>query len=189
VTVQLPEWARDSVLPHDVRDDTDAMRQALALARMNVQHGTGGPFAALIVHDASRRVVGIGVNLVGSAKCSVLHAEIVAIMLASEELASWDLGVQGPCTLYTTAEPCAMCMGAIPWTGIRRVVVAARDSDVRDIGFDEGAKPAAWVQSYERRGIAVVQDVLRDEAQLLLRDYVLGGGLMYNGSQLPKETP
>lgn len=165
------------------------MRLAVGLAAMNVTKGTGGPFAAVIVHDASRRVLGIGMNLVTSARCSVLHAEIVAIMQASAVVDTWDLGVDGPCTLVTTAEPCAMCMGAIPWSGVRRVVIGARDEDVRRIGFDEGAKPQAWVQDYERRGITVVRDVLRNEAKHVLEQYVRGGGLIYNAAPTSTDTP
>lgn len=163
-----------------VKDDADAMHHALAIARANMRAGTGGPFAAMIVHDATRRIISIGCNLVASEQCSVLHAEIVAIIRASHEMRSWDLHVNGSTTLFTTAEPCAMCMGAIPWSGVRRIVIAARDQDVRSIGFDEGAKRDQWMHDLQTRGISVVRDVLRDEAKQVLEQYVSGGGLIYN---------
>ncbi|MBU3742535.1 MAG: nucleoside deaminase [Candidatus Kapabacteria bacterium] len=156
------------------------MRYALALARANVRAGSGGPFAAMVVHDATQRIVSVGVNLVTTEQCSVLHAEIVAIIRASHAMQSWDLHANGATTLFTTAEPCAMCMGAIPWSGVRRVVIGARDQDVRSIGFDEGAKPEQWVKDLRGRGIDVVRDVLRDEAKQVLEQYVSGGGLIYN---------
>lgn len=74
-----------------------------------------------------------------------------------------------------------MCMGAIPWSGIPRLVCAAREDDALAVGFDEGAKPEQWRSELERRGITVVQDVRRDEAAAVLREYVDGGGEVYNG--------
>ena len=187
MTVDLPAWVGS--LYHDVvADDTEAMRLALQIAARNVDEGTGGPFAAVIVHEASRRVLGIGMNLVTSERCSVLHAEIVAIMQASTVVDAWNLGADGPCTLVTTAEPCAMCMGAIPWSGVSRVVIGARDEDVRSIGFDEGAKRDAWEQDLRDRGVAVLRDVLRDEAKHVLQQYVLGGGLIYNAAPTSTDT-
>ena len=74
-----------------------------------------------------------------------------------------------------------MCMGAIPWSGVSRIVVAARDEDVRAIGFDEGVKPTDWIGVYQRRGISVRRDVLREESIAVLRAYAERGGLLYNG--------
>ncbi len=73
-----------------------------------------------------------------------------------------------------------MCMGAIPWSGVSRVVIAARDEDVRAIGFDEGVKPIDWMGVYARRGISVCRDVQRDESIAVLRTYAERGGLLYN---------
>ena len=82
-------------------------------------------------------------------------------------------------TLYSTAEPCAMCLGAIPWSGVNRVVCGARDADVRAVGFDEGDKPVRWVEKFRRRGIAVTRDVRRAEAVGLLARYAAEGGVQY----------
>ncbi len=82
--------------------------------------------------------------------------------------------------LVTAAEPCAMCFGAIPWSGVSSVVCGAREEDVRQIGFDEGPKPADWVAALEARGIKVLQDILRNEAADVLVEYARSGGTIYN---------
>ena len=73
-----------------------------------------------------------------------------------------------------------MCLGAIPWSGLRRLVCAARDEDARAAGFDEGAKPCDWAEEFLRRGIAVTRDVMRREAASVLETYARGGGPIYN---------
>lgn len=177
--VTLPSWVAD-ITPPTSRADDVVMRYVIDLARGNVEHGTGGPFACAIVSE-NGDILGVGVNLVEHAKCCVFHAEIVAIINASEHRDDWNLSSTGSATLYTSAEPCAMCMGAIPWSGVSRIVVAARDEDVRAIGFDEGVKPTDWIGVYQRRGISVRRDVLREESIAVLRAYAERGGLLYNG--------
>jgi tRNA(Arg) A34 adenosine deaminase TadA len=76
-----------------------------------------------------------------------------------------------------------MCLGAIPWSGIRSVVCGARDEDARSIGFDEGHKPPDWINSLDSRGISVVRDVLREQAKAVLLEYRERGGLIYNAGQ------
>jgi tRNA(Arg) A34 adenosine deaminase TadA len=159
------------------------MAFVLELARQNVRRGTGGPFAAAVFDADHHTLVALGVNVVIPQGCSIGHAEILALALAQRRLRSHDLGVLGvpACELTTSAAPCAMCLGAIPWSGVRRVVCGAREEDVRAVGFDEGDKPARWPQALEARGITVVQDVRRDEATAILREYVRDGGRVYNG--------
>lgn len=74
-----------------------------------------------------------------------------------------------------------MCLGAIPWSGIKSLVCGARDEDARSIGFDEGDKPDNWTQNLQSRSISVKQDILRDEAKAVLQQYVDAGGIIYNG--------
>ena len=76
-----------------------------------------------------------------------------------------------------------MCMGSIPWSGVRRLVCGARDEDARRVGFDEGPKARDWVQALTARGIAVVRDVCRQEAAAVLLDYARCGGPVYNARQ------
>jgi tRNA(Arg) A34 adenosine deaminase TadA len=112
----------------------------------------------------------------------MLHAEIVALALAQKILGRYDLSDGGKLhyELVAAAEPCAMCFGAVPWSGVQRLVCGARDEDARAIGFDEGPKMADWVKALNDRGITVVRDVLRGEASDVLREYAAAGGMIYN---------
>jgi len=158
------------------------MSLVIEASQRNVDEGTGGPFAAAVFEIESGRLVALGVNLVTSERLSVLHAEIVALSLAQKKLGAYDLGKPDVPNheLVTSSEPCAMCLGAIPWSGVRRVVIGARDSDVRAIGFDEGAKIETWPSELKKRGIAVIRDVERDAAVRVLREYAKQGGKIYN---------
>ena len=102
------------------------MRLAIDLARENASHG-GGPFGAILVEAESGRVVAPGVNLVVPLNCSMAHAEMVAISIAQQLERSHDLGASGlpALQLVTSTEPCAMCLGAIPWSGITSLVCGA----------------------------------------------------------------
>lgn len=183
-TLRLAEWATlflreaGSVFP----TAESRMRLAIALAARNIEEGTGGPFGAAIFERESGRLVSAGMNLVMSANASIAHAEIVAIVLAQARLGTYDLGAEGipALDLVTSVEPCAMCLGAIHWSGLRGLLCGARDEDARAIGFDEGPKPAAWWTALEARGIAVRRDVLREEAASVLRRYAAAGGPIYN---------
>ena len=157
------------------------MRLVIDLARQNIEHKTGGPFGAAVFESGTGRLVAVGVNLVESSNCSIAHAEMVAIALAQQAVGHYDLSHGGGAhELVTSTEPCAMCLGAIPWSGVRRVVCGARGEDACEIGFDEGAKPADWVTALKNRDIEVVRDVLGPEAKAVLQDYLKSGGPIYN---------
>jgi tRNA(Arg) A34 adenosine deaminase TadA len=157
------------------------MNLALRLARTNFEQGTGGPFGAAVFDDAGS-LIAPGVNLVMSHNFAAAHAEIVAIGVAGQVVANFDLG-ERPTELVTSTEPCAMCMGAIPWSGVSRLVCGARHEDAAAIGFEEGDKPDDWVGCLQARGIEVVRDVARSRAIAVLNDYALAGGVIYNGRQ------
>ncbi|NEX19696.1 nucleoside deaminase [Thiorhodococcus mannitoliphagus] len=161
------------------------MQLVLDLTRAHIRAGTGGPFGAALFDAQSGELISVGVNLVVASHCSIAHAEMVAIASAQQRLGHYDLSqaVPGGCVIYSSAEPCAMCLGAIPWSGVERLVCAARDADARAIGFDEGHKPSDWQRGYAERGIEVTRDILRQEASALLRDYARHGGEIYG----PKE--
>jgi tRNA(Arg) A34 adenosine deaminase TadA len=184
VTLQLPGWVEEALGGSEevYPDVEDRMRLAIELSRLNVRHGTGGPFGAAIFDLETNRLLAPGVNLVVGSNCSVAHAEMVAIMVAQRRVESFDLGGPGlpPYELVTSTEPCAMCLGATPWSGVRRLTCGARDEDAVAVGFDEGEKPVYWVEALERRGISVTRDVLREEAAEVLREYAEGGGRIYN---------
>lgn len=178
--IELPAWVHDVTLPAVLATREQRMRYVLDLATENIRRG-GGPFASAIFNTDTGVCIGKGVNLVQAYACSILHAEMVAIIEAESALASYSLSQYGAFELFTSAEPCAMCLGAIPWSGVRRVVCAARDEDVRAIGFDEGRKPQPWMEALTSRGIDVVRDVLRSEAVSVLNAYAASGGVIYNG--------
>lgn len=187
VEIALPAWIDAELLDAaKVYPDLDAqMALAIGLARRNVQAGTGGPFGAAIFDMHTGRLVAPGVNRVMAVNCSVAHAEITAIMIAQKILGTYDLGGAGlpPMRLVTSTEPCAMCLGAVVWSGVRQLVCGARDADARHIGFDEGPKPAEWKAALERRGITVIQDIRRRDAAAVLAFYLDQGGTVYNARQ------
>lgn len=156
----------------------DRMRLVIHLAGKNIEHGSGGPFAAA-VFDNNHHLVAVGLNLVESLKCSSAHAEIIALSLAEQRIGDYHLGKEYE--LVVTAEPCAMCAGAIPWSGIGKLVTSATDKDIRDIGFDEGTKPEDWRAPLLDRGIEVTSEVLREESVAILQRYLAQGGPIYNG--------
>lgn len=183
VNIRLPEWVEGFLAKGTQSFPTaeDRMRFVIELAHQNVLHETGGPFASA-VFDGDGRLVAPGVNMVMAANCSVLHAEIVALALAQKAVGRYDLSDGGRFfyELVAAAEPCAMCFGAVHWSGARRLVCGARTEDAQAIGFDEGPKPTDWVAALGGRGIAVQRDVLREEATAVLREYLAAGGVIYN---------
>jgi tRNA(Arg) A34 adenosine deaminase TadA len=183
ISLHLPTWVERFLAdsPRVFPETEEKMRFVLELSRRNVWHGTGGPFGAAIF-DSDGRLIAPGINLVVISNCSLLHAEMVAIAGAQQKLGRYDIGDGGRLhyDLFATTEPCAMCFGAIPWSGVRRLVCGARDEDARAIGFDEGPKLADWAPALNDRGITVLRDVLRDDAVAVLRDYIATGGIIYN---------
>jgi len=179
----LPAWCADIDVETARTDPTDQIRLAVELAERNVATGSGGPFGAAIFEIESGRLVSCGVNMVVPSKSPIAHAEIVAITRACEATETFDLGAPGvpAMALATSTEPCAMCFGAVPWSGVRRLITSARDAEAREIGFDEGPKMADWKQALERRGIEVITDVERQLGADVLREYAARGGLLYNG--------
>lgn len=186
ISLSLPGWVDgfldEQTLVYSTREDR--MRFVIRLSSLNVRYGTGGPFGAAVFDCQTHRLISIGVNIVVQSNCSVAHAEMVAMMFAQQALKSHDLGARGipACELITSAEPCAMCLGAIPWSGIRRLVCGALKEDVCNIGFDEGSRPSDWVDQLGCRGIQVERAICRDEAVAVLHTYQQSGGLLYNGS-------
>lgn len=183
VEIRLPDWAAalaETAAP--MPDVVARMRFVVAASRENVARGAGGPFAAAVFERDTGRLVSLGVNLVERGGLSILHAEIVALALAQKRLGAYDLSAPGlpACELVSSAEPCAMCLGAVPWSGVRRLVAGARGEDVEAVGFDEGAKPADWPASLASRGVELIRDLSRDEAAAVLADYARLGRAIYN---------
>lgn len=181
--VALPTWCVELAesLPARMTEVDDRIALAIELSRRNVETGSGGPFGA-VVSTANGRLVALGVNRVEADSCSSAHAEIVALSLAQAAAGTWNLAdIDGaPVELATSCEPCAMCLGAIPWSGIRRLVCAASKDDAERTGFDEGARDPDWIAMLKRRGIATRTGLRRREAAAILHEYRDRGAPIYN---------
>lgn len=151
------------------------------------------------------KLVSIGMNRVVPLNNSTLHGEMVAIQLAQQKIGSFTLMVDKEendiCTtvdddngdtkeeklskkkrqfeLFTSCEPCAMCLGATLWSGVSRIVCGATKDDAQSIGFDEGPVYTSSYTHLEGCGVAVTKNVLRENAADVLRRYG-SSGLIYN---------
>ena len=184
VCVEYPEWVGRIVdWDRQYVSDEDRMRVAIAVARENVLASAGGPFGAAIFERDSGALVSVGMNSVVRLANSVLHAETVAFMLAQARLGSYTLAAPGMPAheLFTSCEPCAMCLGATLWSGVKRVVYGAARADVESLNFDEGPVFADSYRYLEARGIRFTRHSLRDEAREVLELYRNRGGPIYNG--------
>jgi tRNA(Arg) A34 adenosine deaminase TadA len=133
-------------------DSESWMAKAIELARENVRAGRGGPFAALVVRDGA--LVASGTNLVTSTNDPTAHAEIVAIREACRALGSFQLA---GCEVYTTCEPCPMCMGAIYWARPARLYYAGTRADAARVGFDDAYIYEQIETPVEARAIPMTQ--------------------------------
>jgi len=183
INFELPGWLIDDFAEEKRSFPAleERMRLVIELSNQNIQHNTGGPFGAAVFDIDTNQLIAAGVNMVARSNCSIAHAEIVALTLAQKAVANFDLGAPGlpPYELVSSSEPCAMCFGAIPWSGIRQLVCGAKSEDVFRIGFDEGPRHPDWIRELEIRGIRVRTDVCRAEAARVLNTYHDKNGLIY----------
>ena len=181
---RLPDWVVPFVDGYEGPLATSADRMALVhqLADRNHQAGNGGPFAAVVADPATGELISVGVNVVLSSGLSSSHAEVTAISLAQVAVGSWDLAGSRPgLELVVNWRPCAMCFGAVLWSGVQRLVVAGDGPELEQLtGFDEGPVVADWAEQLARRGIEVEQDVLRDGALATYTAYSRSRALVYN---------
>jgi tRNA(Arg) A34 adenosine deaminase TadA len=184
-TLILPNWVEPFINEWSapLATEEDRMRLAISLSAENVRRNTGGPFAAVIFEADSHRVVSAGVNVVVPQGTSLAHGEVVALLLAQQALSTHDLGRRDlpAFEMATTSQPCIQCYGALIWSGITRVLVGARGTDVEALaGFDEGPVPPDWIGQWARRGIEARIDVLRQDACAVLKAYKESGAPIYN---------
>lgn len=183
IRITNPAWVRDVVDFHRPYPDDDArVRVAITLARENVVRNTGGPFGAAVFESGTGRLVAVGTNAVLRLNNSSAHAEVVALMMAQARLASFTLHSDGlpRHELFSSCEPCAMCLGATLWSGVTRLVFAATRDDATRLSFDEGP---VFPESYDyltERGIVIERARLRDEANAVFDLYLERGGPIYN---------
>ena len=183
VRIAYPDWVASVVdWERPYATDTEKMRLAIRLSRENVARGTGGPFGAAIVETATGRLVAVGMNSVVRLHNAALHGEMVAFMMAQRRVGAFSLAAPGlPAhELVTSCDPCAMCLGAILWSGVKRVLCGAAREDASRLRFDEGPVFPESYRYLEDRGIAIVRGVCRAEAVEVLERYRRDGGVIYN---------
>ena len=134
------------------------MREAIRLSVQTMRRGQGGPFGAVVVRKG--KIVGRGCNQVTSANDPTAHAEIVAIREACRRLKTFQLN---DCDLYTSCEPCPMCLSAIYWARLRNVFYGNTRKDAAKIDFDDDFLYREVALPMRRRKLRMKQ-LLRDEA-------------------------
>jgi len=135
------------------------MRRAIELSLENVHSGNGGPFGAVVVRRGV--TIGEGVNQVLTTNDPSAHAEVVAIREACRKLGAFQLS---GCEIYSSCEPCPMCMGLIYWARPEKVYFANTAEDAAKIGFDDAFIYRELALPPEKRAIAMEQ-MMREEAQ------------------------
>jgi guanine deaminase len=145
--------------------DEKFMKEAFRLAKENIARGQGGPFGAVIVKDG--KIIARGANAVVGGNDPTAHAEIVAIRKACKVLGTYHLDT---CEIYTSCEPCPMCMGAIYWARIPKLYYAATGTDAHDAGFDDVVFYNQMILPYPKQNLQVRQ-LLREDARRIFEDW------------------
>lgn len=185
-TLSLPAWAVDELaqLPHYMPTLKERMTAVIDFSRKNFERGTGGPFAAGVFERESGKLVVIGVNRVVPSSCSSAHAEVMALSLAQNLLGTFDLGGADmpEYQLVVNWRPCAMCYGAVLWSGVRSLVIAGSGPELEELtGFDEGPIHPDWQGEIEKRGVEVINNINTEMATAVFRDFGASDHLVYNG--------
>jgi len=142
------------------------MEQAIRLAVENVRSGKGGPFGAVVVKDG--RIIAAGANSVTTTNDPTAHAEVIAIREACRILNTFQLD---GCEIYTSCEPCPMCLGAIYWARPDRVYFAATAADAALAGFDDSFIYAELKRAHSERRIPL-ESCLREAGQEPFREWL-----------------
>jgi guanine deaminase len=132
-------------------DHDTFMRAAAEMARDNVLAGRGGPFGAVVVRNGE--IVGRGTNLVTSANDPTAHAEVTAIRDACHKLGTFTLA---GCEIYTSCEPCPMCLAAIYWARMEKIFYANTRIDAARIGFDDDHLYREMTLSHDQRSLPIL---------------------------------
>ncbi len=150
------------------------LRETIALARKHSQKGAGGPFGAVIARNGV--IIGRGWNRVVSSNDPTAHAEVVAIRAACHALGEFHLH---DCVLYTSCEPCPMCLAAAYWARVDRIVYAATRKDAASIGFDDAFLYREFGRDLEKRRLPM-QQLLRAESRSMMHDWhKMPGKMLY----------
>ena len=146
-------------------DDKVFMARAIELARIGVEQNLGGPFGCVVVKDG--QIIGEGNNRVTSTNDPSAHAEVIAIREACKSLKSFQLD---GCTIYTSCEPCPMCLGAIYWARPEKVFYACTRDDAAAIGFDDEFIYEELEKAISEREM-VLLNLMRDEALAVFNEW------------------
>jgi tRNA(Arg) A34 adenosine deaminase TadA len=185
IELKSPDWLCKEIdlLPECMKTVEQRMETIIRFSQMNFEKGTGGPFAAGIFEKNSGKLITIGVNRVSALNCSSAHAEVIALSIAQHVLGTYDLGGrnQPAHQIVVNWRPCSMCYGAVLWSGVRSLVIAGAGPELEDLtGFDEGPVPANWEEELNKRGIEVINDVLKEKACQAFRLFSKSEGFVYN---------
>jgi len=183
ITVRQPTWLAQWLAVRTVPTcDAARLEEVLALTSEAVTRASGGPFAAIVYDQRSGERLAAAVNTVLPNCTALAHAETSALALAQQSLGQYSLAYPGgpEALLVTSSAPCTMCLGAIAWSGVQRLLFSTTRNDVEEIGFDEGPATPRWRQELIKRGITVQGPRLRARGQRLLQAYALGQGRIYN---------
>ena len=147
-------------------DHEKFMRRAIELARLGVDEDRGGPFGCVVVKDG--KIIGEGCNEVTSTNDPTAHAEVVAVRAACDKLKSFQLD---GCIVYTSCEPCPMCLGAIYWARPAGIYVAGTRDDAAAAGFDDEHFYSELEKPNDDRELKM-KTLLRDESQAVFRYWI-----------------
>ena len=191
IELYLPEWIPDFMKdqPDFFKSIEERMELVLSLTDRQIEEETGGPFAASVFELESGRLISVGVNRVVVTGCSTAHAEVMALSLAQKAVGTHDLGAEGlpEFQIVVNAQMCAMCLGAVIWSGVKEVCYAATSQEVEQItGFDEGPLPGNIEGVLRQRGIRLKEGIMVADSKCLLEKYVTMGGLVYNATRTHK---
>lgn len=142
------------------------LREAIRLSWLSIERQEGGPFGAVVVRD--QEIIGRGWNRVTSTNDPTAHAEVVAIRDACSNLGTFSLA---GCQIYSSCEPCPLCLAAVYWARMDQLYYAATRDDAAAVGFDDGLFYEELAKDPEDRSIRTVQ-CLRDEAQAALQAWL-----------------
>lgn len=189
IQLSVPEWLQHELakLPSHLPAVDDRMAAVIRFSRLNVERNTGGPFAAGVFERDSGKLVVIGVNRVMANHCSSAHAEVMALSMAQAILGTHDLGAAGlpSYQLVVNWRPCAMCYGAVIWSGIRSLAIAGDGHELEELtGFDEGPMRPDWAEQLRQRGIDVINHVQTDEACKVFKLFRDRGHHVYNPNRV-----
>lgn len=148
----------------NIMESEQYMMEAIQLSKASIKKG-GGPFGAVIVKEG--RIIGRGQNAVVNSFDPTAHAEIVAIRQACQTISSHDLS---GATIYTSCEPCPMCLSAIWWSRIQKIYYGNTREDATNIGFDDAIIYEELARPLENRKLAIEQ-LLHDDALSAFEDW------------------